>query len=384
VDIEFVHRARREGFKAGALASGLRRARGEIIVIFDADFLPDPGFLRQVVRPFADPEVGMVQARWGHLNRSRSPLTAAQAVMLDAHFLLEHEARQACGLYFNFNGTAGAWRRTCIEDAGGWAHDTLTEDLDLSYRAQLRGWRFVALADVVAPAEVPSGVLAFKSQQRRWAKGSIQTARKILPTLFRRPLPWATRIEAAMHLTANVAYPLLLLSGILLIAIITAPRTVPTAWAIALDAAAILCGVLPVSVFLVGGQLRAGARGWRMPFHVLSALAVGAGLTVNNTLAVLGGLRRDPGEWERTPKTGEHAVGRITPTYRSRHDPATIVEIVLAAYFAWLTAYAWQEGHVRPVPFLALLAIGLGYVGCLSLYNSLRAAHSSRHLVTTP
>src|SRR5262249_19697996 len=183
---------------------------------FDADFVPAPDFLRRTLPAFADHRVGMAQARWGHLNRDQNLLTRAQAAMLDAHFLVEHAWRQRASRFLNFNGTAGVWRRACIEAAGGWSADTLTEDLDLSYRAQLAGWRFAFLADVVVPAELPAHMPAFRSQQHRWAKGAIQTARKLLPRIVRARLPWRTRAEAILHLTANVTYPLLLLLAVLL------------------------------------------------------------------------------------------------------------------------------------------------------------------------
>src|SRR6266508_2050500 len=206
VDIKFYHREDRLGYKAGALEAGLKTARGEFIAIFDADFIPKPDFLMRLIAHFRDPQIGMVQARWGHINQDYSLLTKIQSILLDAHFVLEHGARNRGGCFFNFNGTAGVWRREAIASAGGWQHDTLTEDLDLSYRAQLAGWRFVFLPDVVSPAEVPVEMNAFKSQQHRWAKGSIQTALKLLPRLFRSPLPWHVKREAFFHLTANVGY----------------------------------------------------------------------------------------------------------------------------------------------------------------------------------
>ena len=371
VGIELLHRGDRAGYKAGALAAGLQRATGEILVVFDADFVPPPDFLRRIAPRFDDPRIGMVQARWTHLNRDRSTLTSAQAVMLDAHFLLEHEARMAAGLFFNFNGTAGAWRRECIEDAGGWTHDTLTEDLDLSYRAQLRGWRFVSAADIEVPAELPSDVLALKSQQRRWAKGSIQTARKVLPALLRSRLPAPVKLEAVMHLTANVAYPLLLLSGLLLPAVIAVPTSLPPAIGIVLDLSAIVGGVLPVVAFLYAGQAAAGMARSRRARDIMSAVLVGAGLTVNNSLAVIGGLGRRLGDWERTPKTGEDSGRMGQASYRGKPDPATALEIGLAAVFASVALGAWRLGHARSVPFLLLLAAGLGYTGVLSLLGAL-------------
>ena len=216
VDIKYYHRADRAGYKAGALEAGLKAARGEFVAIFDADFIPPSDFLTHLMPHFADPRVGMVQARWGHINQDYSLLTKIQSILLDGHFVLEHGGRNRSGRFFNFNGTAGAWRRTAIDDAGGWQHDTLTEDLDLSYRAQLRGWRFVFLSDLIAPAEVPVEMNAFKSQQHRWAKGSVQTCRKLLPRILRSDLPLGVKAEAFFHLTANFNYPLMCILSVLM------------------------------------------------------------------------------------------------------------------------------------------------------------------------
>src|SRR5690242_18436884 len=216
IDIKYYHRTDRTGYKAGALEAGMRAARGEYIAIFDADFIPSSDFLTKLMPQFADPKVGMVQARWGHINQDYSLLTKIQSILLDGHFVLEHGGRNRAGHFFNFNGTAGVWRRCVIADAGGWQHDTLTEDLDLSYRAQLRGWRFVFVSDVIAPAEVPVEMNSFKSQQHRWAKGSIQTCRKLLPEILRSNLPLGTKVEAFFHLTANFNYIFMCLLSILM------------------------------------------------------------------------------------------------------------------------------------------------------------------------
>ncbi len=215
-DIKYIHRVDRTGYKAGALDAGLKVARGEFVAIFDADFVAPADFLRRTVPQFADPKVGMVQARWGHINRDYSLLTRVQAILLDGHFVLEHGSRNRAGCFFNFNGTAGIWRTNVIADAGGWQHDTLTEDLDLSYRAQLRGWKFVFLQDLVSPAEVPVEMNAFKSQQHRWAKGSIQTCRKLLPRILQSDLPLLVKAEAFFHLTANFNYLLMVLLSLLM------------------------------------------------------------------------------------------------------------------------------------------------------------------------
>src|SRR5262249_20536679 len=210
-------RSDRRGFKAGALQAGLERAKGEFLLIFDADFLPQPELLRQLVPYFSDPGVGMVQARWEHLNRDYSLLTRVQSIFLDGHFVIEHTARHRSGRFFNFNGTAGIWRRACLEDAAGWSPDTLPEALDLSYRPQLPGWRFGNLPACTAPAEVPVDVYGFKSQQRRWAKGSLQTGRKLLPAILRSALPWRIKAEAFFHLTNNVSYLLVLSLSLLMV-----------------------------------------------------------------------------------------------------------------------------------------------------------------------
>src|SRR6478752_7009934 len=216
VDIKYLHRSDRNGYKAGALEAGLKQARGEFVGIFDADFLPSPDFLTRVMPQFADDKVGMVQARWGHINQDYSLLTKIQSILLDGHFVLEHGGRYRAGRFFNFNGTAGVWRAAAIADAGGWQHDTLTEDLDLSYRAQLRGWQFVFVPDLIAPAEVPVEMNAFKSQQHRWAKGSIQTCRKLLPEILRAKVPLGVKAEAFFHLTANFNYPLMCVLSVLM------------------------------------------------------------------------------------------------------------------------------------------------------------------------
>jgi cellulose synthase/poly-beta-1,6-N-acetylglucosamine synthase-like glycosyltransferase len=377
IDIEVLHRGRRERYKAGALAAGLERAHGSLIVIFDADFVPGADFLRRVVPSFSAPDVGMVQARWGHLNRGRSLLTAAQAAMLDAHFLLEHEARMGAGLFFNFNGTAGAWRRTCIESAGGWSHDTLTEDLELSYRAQLAGWRFVSLPLVVAPAELPADIEAFKSQQHRWAKGSIQTARKLLPAILRSAQPLGVKVEACFHLTNNVAYPLMLLSALLLLPVMMMISGKAPRLSVALDLVIILAGVVPVCAFLAAGQLAAGARGWGVVRDVIAVLVLGAGLSVSNAGAVLQGLGRRVGDWNRTPKTGDGGRGTPLEPYAPRRSWSGGLELLLALCTAWLSVLAWRAGQVRSMPFLLVLGIGLAYVGTLSVRHRLRT-HARR------
>jgi cellulose synthase/poly-beta-1,6-N-acetylglucosamine synthase-like glycosyltransferase len=379
LNIRVLRRGHRAGFKAGALAAGLRRARGEFLAVFDADFVPARDFLKRTIPHFADAGVGMVQTRWGHLNRDASLLTAAQAVMLDAHFGVEHEARMRSGHFFNFNGTAGVWRRACIESAGGWSHDTLTEDLDLSYRAQLAGWRFVYDHAVEAPAELPGDLEALKSQQRRWVKGSIQTARKLLPRLLGGALPARVKLEALVHLTNNLAYPLLLLLGLLLLPVLAVGGRLPLPVTWAAQLGLIALGLLPVTWFLVVGQ-RALGRERGLAGEVAAALVLGIGLSLNNARAAFEGLAGPCGDWERTPKTG--ADGRSSratglPAYAPARRPSGRSELVLGIYFAAVGAFAVRGGHWGAVPMLALLSVAFGAVGVGSLRASLGATKAS-------
>jgi cellulose synthase/poly-beta-1,6-N-acetylglucosamine synthase-like glycosyltransferase len=263
VAIDHLRRTDRSGYKAGALAFGLDRARGEFVAVFDADFVPAPSFARALIDHFTDPEVGMVQARWGHLNRESSLLTRAQSILLDGHFVVEHAARNRSGRFFNFNGTAGIWRRSCIEDAGGWQHDTLTEDLDLSYRAQMRGWRFVFAPDTVAPAELPVEMGAFKVQQHRWAEGSVQTALKLLPRLLQSPLPKRVKIESVFHLTANVGYVLMVALALLIGPAVWFRRGIDARELAVVDLPLIATSLVSIAVFYLAspaGSLRHLAR----------------------------------------------------------------------------------------------------------------------------
>lgn len=368
VDAVHLRRPHRHGYKAGALAAGLRASDAEFVVVFDSDFVPAPDFLVRTLTWFVEPRIGLVQARWGHLNRDANLLTRAQAVMLDAHLLVEHAWRQRSGRYLNFNGTAGVWRRACIESAGGWSHDTLTEDLDLSYRAQLAGWRFVFDPGVVVPAELPETMSAFRTQQRRWAKGALQTARKLLPRISRAPLPWPIKQEAFVHLTANATYPLLLALATLLLPLLLGPHSPAGAWVIALHVGVVAGGTLPVALFLLRGQHLAGRRGTGAIADVGAALILCAGLSWHLAGAVIEGLSGETGEFVRTPKTGAGplrppALGAAPAVVGSRHHGAGLPELGLAAIFT--LAAGWAVGSGRPVamPFLVALSAGLAWVG---------------------
>ena len=369
LQIRYLHRDDRTGFKAGALADGLREARGELIAIFDADFVPRPDFLRRMLHPFVDPTVGMVQARWGHLNRGYSLLTRIQAMLLDAHFVLEHGARHRGGHFFNFNGTAGVWRRVAIDTAGGWQHDTLTEDLDLSYRSQLAGWRFVFLSDVVAPAEVPVEMNGFKTQQHRWARGSAQTCLKLLPRILRAGIPLGTKAEAFFHLTANLNYPLLLLLSVVMVpALFVRMRLgLDSLWFV--DLPLFCAATLSVANFYVLSQraIRSDWLGqlWYLPM----AMAVGVGLAVNNTRAVLGATGRGRQVFHRTAKYA--VVGRGDEWQSKRYRQASLVqplvELAFGLYYTAAVIYSVSLGVVTPLPFLCLFQVGFLYTAVVSL-----------------
>ena len=375
LDISCLRRPSRAGFKAGALAGGLRAARGELIAVFDADFVPRPGFLEQAVPPFRDETVGMVQARWGHGNRDDSLLTRVQALLLDAHFVLEHGARHRGGCFFNFNGTAGVWRRAAIVSAGGWQHDTLTEDLDLSYRAQLAGWRFVFAPEVVAPAELPVEMNAFKSQQHRWAKGSIQTCRKLLPRLLRAPLPLRVRVESAFHLTANLNYLLVIAWSLLLVPALFA-RAAAGGWWLWLDAPIFGAAGLSAILFYAFSQREIGGDWAARARDIPAVAALGLGMTLNNALAVIEALASRPGGFERTAKYGPLAgTGAWTGArYRRTAGVQPIAELACGVYFTVAAGCALAVGVLAPIPVLMLCQFGFFYAGCLSLAQQRAAA----------
>ncbi len=360
-----LRRKNRQGFKAGALAAGLEQARGEFIAIFDADFVPEPDFLRRTVPAFRDPGLGMVQACWGHLNRNDSLLTRAQAVLLDGHFLVEQAARYRAGCFFNFNGTAGVWRRRAIEDAGGWQVDTLTEDLDLSYRAQLAGWRFMLMTDLAAPAELPARVNDFKSQQHRWARGSAQTMRKLLGPVLRGAARPRVKLAAAAHLTSGICYPLLVALGLLLAPAILERRESPRLllW---IDAPLFLLGTAAVAGCYAAGQRLAGRRGAGPWFEVPLAMSIGIGLSLNNSAATIGGLFRRGGVFVRTPKipTAARKTTARNPSalYRSAGAWSLWGEATLALYFWACVAAAGRDGRWWSLPFLYLFAQGYSLI----------------------
>jgi cellulose synthase/poly-beta-1,6-N-acetylglucosamine synthase-like glycosyltransferase len=368
-DITYLHRTDRRGYKAGALEAGLREANGEYIAIFDADFIPPPEFLRQTLPHFADDKVGMVQARWGHLNQDYSLLTKIQAILLDAHFVLEHGGRNRAGCFFNFNGTAGIWRRAAIDAAGGWQHDTLTEDLDLSYRAQLAGWRFVFLPDLVAPAEVPVEMNSFKSQQHRWAKGSIQTCRKLLPRVLQSDLPLAVKAEAFFHLSANFNYLLMALLSVLMFPAMWVRYNMGWYEMLLIDVPLFLAATASIANFYMVSQ-REIYPDWKTRLKYLPFLmSIGIGLAVNNTRAVIEALMGTETEFARTPKYGIEQVSDewVGKKYRQATVVQPMIELALGLYFTATVFYALANEIYGTLPFLMLFQVGFLYTGLVSL-----------------
>jgi Glycosyltransferase like family 2 len=384
VAIEHVRRTDRAGFKAGALEHGLARARGQLILVLDADFVPPPDLLRRMAGHLTDEGVAMVQARWDHLNRASSPLTSLQALLLDGHFGVEQTARARTGRFFNFNGTAGLWRRSAIEDAGGWHGDTLTEDLDLSYRALLRGWRFAYLLEQSVPGELPADINGFKSQQFRWAKGSMQVARKLLPQVLRSRRGVAVKLEALFHLTHNLPY--LLTAALALLAVPALawrePAPLGSLWievALAIGAAAVTAAYLITAQAAVRPQplgLRGGAA---VAARVPAIIALTAGISLSQSRAVLEGLAGRPSEFVRTPKQGVVGVPRSPHSrgYPARAGMLPAVELAAAAYLATGLVHALSAGRYMAAPILGLFAFGFAAVGAASLRARARSAQPS-------
>lgn len=379
-DIEYIHRENREGYKAGALAHGMKTATGEFILIFDADFIPPPEILAKTIDYFTDPSVGMVQARWEHLNREQSLLTKTQAILLDGHFVIEHAARNRSGRFMSFNGTAGMWRKTCIEDAGGWQHDTLTEDLDLSYRAQMRGWKFVFLPEVTSPAELPPDMEAFKQQQYRWAKGGAQTCRKLLPTILRSNLPKRIKLEAFFHLTSCTVYIYVVLLTLMLAPVVYIKVHVfPHAWErYIFDAGILLIATCSASMFYVASQ-RALFKTWADSLKYLPFLmALGIGIAFNNARAVFDGLFGKSNEFVRTPKygVGSGAAGdwkRELLVHRRRQKRIKwqpFVELSVGLYLMACLIMALGDMRVTiGIPFLCLFMVGYLYVSLTTWFG---------------
>ncbi len=378
-DMVYLHRKDRSGYKAGALEAGMASATGEFIAIFDADFVPHPNILLETIHFFTDPKVGMVQTRWDHLNRNASTLTQVQAMMLDAHFVVEHGGRSASGLFFNFNGTAGIWRKCAIEEAGGWEHDTLTEDLDLSYRAQMKGWRFLFIEGVTCPSELPADMKAFKSQQHRWAKGSIEVMLKLLPRILKSRLPWPVKLEAVFHLTGNLAYLLMIINSIFFVIPSMMLRYEQPWWRLFLiDGPLFLMASISFVYFYLSAQKAVfkTTRGKRR--FIPALMAVGIGLGVNNTRAVLEALFRHKTAFVRTPKSGDSQA--IKKSYRLPKSGWGYLEIAIGFLYTCAIGWAIYLGNWASIPFLVLFQNGFYFVGWLTVVQERRALGKSASL----
>ena len=368
--IVYIHRTNRHGFKAGALDAGLKVAKGEFIAIFDADFMPPPDWIMKVVHHFAQPEIGMVQTRWTHLNRNYSMLTQIEAILLDGHFVLEHGARARSGEYFNFNGTAGMWRRQAITDGGGWQHDTLTEDTDLSYRSQMAGWKFKYLPEVECPSELPIEMTAFKTQQARWAKGLIQTSIKILPKVFRSNTTWRNKVESVYHLTANLSYPLMVVMSALLIPAMICRFYQGWFQMLLIDVPLFTASTFSIAVFYVMSQRELFPNDWKKTFYYLPFLmALGIGLTVTNTKAVMEAILGIKSAFVRTPKYRVAKKGQKSQAakYRKRLKLTPWIELLLGFYFLAAIIYTFMNHNYFTAPFLILFVLGYWYTGLMSL-----------------
>jgi cellulose synthase/poly-beta-1,6-N-acetylglucosamine synthase-like glycosyltransferase len=393
--VKYIHRDNRRGYKAGALADGLEQASGEFIVIFDADFVPPRDILYNVLDYFTDEKVGLVQVRWDHLNRDASLLTKSQAIFLDGHFVIEHTARNRSGRFMHFNGTAGVWRRKTIDDAGGWQHDTLTEDLDLSYRAQMKGWQFVYLPQFCAPAELPPEMIGFKQQAHRWTKGSVQTAIKLLPKVLRsKHLPLRIKTEAFFHLTNTVVYVLMVVLTVLMypafLSFYSPLRQHEHTWGQSLFSLSLfILATCSASTFFIVGQRELLGRlaGWKALLYMPILMALGVGVSLNNCKAVLeaiwGAIRRKPSEFIRTPKYG--VTGLAKRTWHSagvltlRKLSLPIIEIAFGCYMSsWIFISVYYQFCLQSVPFLSIFAGGYFYVGFNSLITLYKMHREAR------
>jgi cellulose synthase/poly-beta-1,6-N-acetylglucosamine synthase-like glycosyltransferase len=374
IPITYIHRSNREGYKAGALENGLKSSKGEFVAIFDADFVPSPDFLQRTIPYFMNPSggaaIGMVQTRWTYLNTDYSLLTQVETILLDGHFVVEHGARSRRGTFFNFNGTAGVWRRKAIDQAGGWQHDTLTEDTDLSYRAQLKGWKFLYLPHIECASELPVDMNGFKAQQARWAKGLMQTAKKILPKVFKSNVAWHVKSEAFFHLTANISYPLMVLLSTMLLPAMIVRFYQGWIQMLVIDLPLFLASTCSISSFYLVAQKELHPKTWYRTFlYMPFVMATGIGISVRNAQAVIEAIAGKKSEFARTPKyniagkQGSYA----RKSYKNKAGWMPYAEIFLGVYFALTVVYAVANENYATVPFLLLFVWGYLYTGFMSL-----------------
>jgi len=385
-NIDHVRRKNRKGFKAGALADAMASVEGEFIAIFDADFIPNPDFLLKTVPSFADPDIGLVQSRWTYLNTEKNILTRLQSVMLDAHFAVEQVTRFGSDVFFNFNGTAGIWRKEAIIDAGGWNADTLTEDTDLSYRAQMRGWKFIYRPDVCSPSEIPEGMNAFKVQQHRWAKGTIEVMKKILPAIWKSKASFKVKAESTFHLSANLTYLFMFIDSVFFLLPSVHIREQmganPLAW---LDIPIFAFASLSHAYFFLSGQKRLYGRVVDK-LHIMPALlATSIGLGVNNGRAVIEALIGHKSGFARTPKTGGARKDLlIKQSYQSNSQLwATGVEFALALLYSAFLIWALSKNYWIVTPFLLLFALGFFYTSVSSLRDRQKEKNAADQKIST-
>ncbi|CAN5640295.1 glycosyltransferase family 2 protein [soil metagenome] len=372
-DISYLHRSDRTGFKAGALEQGLKVAKGELLAIFDADFVPKPDCLRKLVDFFTDPMVGCAQMRWSHINGDYNLLTRLQTIMLDGHFVVEQTTRNRTGGFFNFNGTAGIWRRRAIVLSGGWQHDTLTEDTDLSFRAQLMGWKFVYLLDEEAPAEIPVEINAFKAQQRRWAKGVMQVGIKLYPRIWGAPLPFRVKLEMFFRLTGNISYPLMIVASFLQFPLLLVRYNQPFYHLMILDLPLLFFS--SISVFLFYGTAVWYLDERRAPrmLHLPLVMGLGIGLAFSNARAVMEALLGIKSDFVRTPKYSVERTSDETwkaKKYKRKRGLLPLLELGFSVYFLLAIIYAARLHMWGTIPFLSLFFFGFGYMGVMSILQT--------------
>jgi cellulose synthase/poly-beta-1,6-N-acetylglucosamine synthase-like glycosyltransferase len=372
IPIVYHHRSNRHGYKAGALQEGLQTATGELVAIFDADFLPPRDFLMRTVHYFADPKIGVVQTRWSYLNRHYNLLTEVEAMLLDGHFVLEHGARSGGGMFFNFNGTAGILRVKMIEDAGGWQHDTLTEDSDLSYRAQLKGWKFIYVPTIDCPSELPVDTYGFQVQQSRWAKGLTQTAMKLLPSIMRAKIPLRHKVEAFLHLTPNISYPLMIVISALMWPVTIVRFYMGWMQMVTIDLPLIIATFWSLSTFYVVAQRELDRKSWKRSILLLPFLmAAGVALTLVNAKAVIEALLGIKTGFARTPKyaVGERKTKLKQLKYRRRSGWLPWAELALGTYFVFMIEYSIETWNFLAIPFLLLFVGGYYWAGFTTLFQ---------------
>ncbi len=372
-DIHYLHREDRTGFKAGALEQGLKVAKGELLAIFDADFVPKPDCLRKLVDFFTDPLVGCAQMRWSHINGDYNLLTRLQTIMLDGHFVVEQTTRNRTGGFFNFNGTAGIWRRRAIALSGGWQHDTLTEDTDLSFRAQLMGWKFVYLLDEEAPAEIPVEINAFKAQQRRWAKGVMQVGIKLYPRIWRAPLPLRVKLEMFFRLTGNISYPLMIVASFLQFPLLLVRYNQPFYHLMILDLPLLFFSSISVFLFYGTAVWYLDERRTPRMLHLPLVMALGIGLAFSNARAVMEALMGIKSDFIRTPKYSVEQTSDETwkaKKYKRKRGLLPLLELAFSLYFMLAIIYAGHFHMWGTVPFLSLFFFGFGYMGTMSILQT--------------